>query len=149
MKGLIRPSIIQDPHNLHNRLRSADKVELDAAGVDPLFALLQGHLRSYPTCYTVVVQGQVAAMFGVAPGLSPEFGSVWLLGSDDLFKIRSQLIKESKGWLAKISEGYELIYNVVHEDNKVHIRWIDFLGFKFLRHVSPHIEFARIPPCVK
>tara|TARA_R110002020_G_scaffold2751_6_gene12924 strand:- start:1987 stop:2424 length:438 start_codon:yes stop_codon:yes gene_type:complete len=145
MKGNVRPSMIEDAYALHTKLRAADLLELTTLGVDPLESLVQGHLRAHPQAYSVVVKGQVAGMFGVCPGIEPKFGCVWLLGSEDLLEIQEQLLRDSKAWLDVISKDYDLIYNVVHELNSVHIRWIEFLGFKFLRHTSPHIEFARIP----
>ena len=87
-------------------------------------------------------------MFGVTPffGSTKEFrvGQIWLLGSDEIHNIRIQFLRESRHWLEEISESYDLICNVVHEDNELHHKWLKFLGFRFLNHQSPFIEFARI-----
>lgn len=139
----IRDSIIEDVHWLQGRLRDADMAELMAQSADPTAALVHGFFRSHPKCQTVVVDGEPAAMFGVVPGLDPEVGAIWLLGSSKLLKSQLWFLRNCKRELNKIISGYELVHNVVHEDNEVHIRWLRWMGFSFLRHVPPFHEFAK------
>ena len=56
-----------------------------------------------------------------------------------------QFLRESRTWLERIGSQYELLTNVVHEDNHLHHKWLRFLGFTFIRREKPFIEFARIP----
>jgi len=145
-----RLPIIPDCHYLAARLRKADLKDVAAAGYKPLDSLLHGYVYS-SECMTIALpDGTPAAMFGVAPlvvdGLS--IGSIWLLGTDELLAHRWKFLRESKYWLNRMSVGFDLMCNCVHRDNEEHIKWIRWLGFKFLRHTEsngePVIEFAKI-----
>jgi len=128
-------------------LREADLVELRAAHQHPMEALLAGQTLSVPHCWTVDVDGQPAAMFGVAkdprfPGVKA--GSIWLLGSDRLLNVSRWVVRNSKAWLDKLCEGFDVVGNRVHHENIVHIQWLRWLGFTFIRRDGPFIEFGRI-----
>lgn len=145
-----RNPIIPDCHYIAKRLRKADLKDVEAAGLKPLDSLLRGYVYS-KECMTICLpDGTPAAMFGVAPfkldNLS--IGSIWLLGTDELIAHKWTFLKESRYWLSRMSDGFDLLCNSVHKDNEVHIKWIKWLGFSFLRqtesHGEPVIEFAKI-----
>jgi hypothetical protein len=139
----VRLSQAEDCVSLAGQLRSADLKELEAHGVAPEAALHLGFAASTP-CYTIEHEGEPVAMFGVSPLPADHTGAVWLLGSDGIKNIRTRFLRESKKWLKEISRDYVLLTNVVHKENEVHIKWLKFLGFTFVRKVSVFIEFARI-----
>lgn len=131
---------------LEDGLREADLRELDANGQTPGFALMFSYKVSQ-RCYTILVDGRPAGMFGVAddirfPGVSA--GIIWLLGTPRLLMISRQFLRESRKHLADLSRGYSVLGNVVHRDNKVHIRWLEWLGFTILDSYGDQLEFARI-----
>lgn len=129
-------------------LRAADLVELRAGGSTVEKSLVTGFRTSTPHAYSVIVGQRCIAMFGVVPLPSYErFGAVWMLGTDDLIKIQGQFLKQSRHYLAKLSERFDAVGNAVHYQNSVHIRWLEWLGFTFLGRRGPFIEFARITPC--
>jgi hypothetical protein len=142
--ALVRHAHEGDVEDLDGRLRAADLKELAAHGVPGRGALFCGLADSSP-CYAIEHEGRCIALFGATahPG-DPGIGHVWLLGSDEVQEISFQFLRESKRWLAEISKPYSLVCNVVHEENRLHIRWLKFLGFRFLRREKPFIEFARI-----
>lgn len=127
------------------RLRPADLVELEAHGeTNTLVALLRAVRRSEKS-YTVWLDDLPAAIFGV--GRSPQdasVGVVWLLGTPEIETIKIQFLRESRKWLEEMSQGYDLLTNVVHEDNQLHIRWLKWLGMSFIRHQPPFVEFVKI-----
>lgn len=139
----VRKSVATDQTDLAPRLREADRVELDAHHAPAELALGMGFTFSRP-CLTIEHDGKPIGMFGVTPlaGVD-EVGQVWLLGSDEIAVIRVQFLRESKRWLKEISKDYEMLCNVVHEENTLHHRWLKFLGFSFLNHHRPFFEFAR------
>ena len=147
-----RLSIVPDCHLIAPRMREADKIEVKANGLNPFNALFLGYVHS-SICYTVVDEHNTPhAMFGCCelPD-SLNIASIWLLGTDDIFKHRVRFLKESKKYLNIISKSYDMTFNYVHVDNTLHIRWLKWLGFTFLREVSKHgvngenfYEFARI-----
>lgn len=140
----VRLSLEADIEDLEGRMRAADLVELKAHGVSAKLALRAGLVTSRP-CYSIEHQGRCIAMFGVTPDVTDAaIGLVWLLGSDEIQSISTQFLRESRRWLAEISTGYDLLTNVVHQDNHLHHKWLRFLGFSFVRREAPFIEFARI-----
>jgi hypothetical protein len=132
-------------------LRAEDLKELEAHKVDAETALRMGMKLSRP-CYTIEHNGKPIGMFGSSPHpMVPTVGIVWLLGSDEIASkdVRTRFLRESKEWLDEISTGYDLLCNMVHEENALHIKWLRFLGFNFIRAESPFIEFVRLNPlCV-
>lgn len=135
-----RPSDID--YMMSKGLRDQDAKELEALGVDPRPSLEHG-LKHSTECLTVVVDSSPCAMFGVVPH-EGRFGIIWLLGTDDLFKVSRRFLRESKHWLEHITKNYDLVGNVVHRGNTVSIRWLSWLGFTFLAEAKDLIEFARI-----
>ncbi|MCB9178960.1 MAG: DUF2833 domain-containing protein [Flavobacteriales bacterium] len=131
---------------LHYGLRDADRLECEAAGFDEGFAL-QESFKVTPDCRTVVYNNEPVGMFGVAPVPSSgvRVGLVWFLGTNGMSKITTRFLRESRQWLETISADYDLLTNIVHHGNTLHIRWLQWLGFVFLsRRAGPFIEFVRI-----
>jgi len=46
---------------------------------------------------------------------------------------RRTFLKESKAQLAKLHEQYPVLFNVVDARNEVHVRWLRYMGFTFIR----------------
>lgn len=126
------------------RLRMADLAEIKAhSNTEPLVSLQHGVYFSKP-CYTVVFKGQPAAIFGVVPVKSQDFGwdwpkghphpdgSVWLLGTDAVPMFGRQFLRYSKTWLDELAMRYRVLGNMVDIRNTTHVRWLKWLGFTML-----------------
>jgi hypothetical protein len=88
-------------------------------------------------CYAVVEGGQVLALFGAIPSARrPETGVVWLLGSEELAAHASFIVRSSKAWIAKLHERYRVLGNYVDARNEVHVRWLRWCGFTFVRRIE-------------
>lgn len=155
---IVRPSRGDDVQAMAPRLRSEDLAEIVAAsGQKAVDALGAGFVASRP-CMTVEYNGRPAAMFGVVPGEVeyPKLGNVWLLGTDDIHLFSRQFLRQSRAWLVEIAKGYDLIGNVVDERNDEHVRWLRWLGFRFIkRHATfghlglPFLEFVIVTENIK
>lgn len=135
----VRLATAEDVRDLAPRLRIADKAEICAStGERPVVALARGFADSTP-CYTAEFRGRPAAMFGAVPMFiedSPaRFGAVWLLGSDDIPLFRRRFLRHSRAWLSRVEAGFDVVGNVVDARNISHIRWLRWLGFRFVRTV--------------
>jgi len=145
-----RSSILPDCDFIAKRVRAADLYDVRAAGMKPLQSLLRGYVYSKEVRTICLPDGTPTAMFGVAPFKVDDLniGSIWLLGTDDIIQYRWKFLRESRYWLNRMSDGFDLMCNSVHKDNAEHIKWIKWLGFSFLRHTESHgeqvIEFAKI-----
>jgi len=126
-----------DADALAPRLRAADRREIEAAlGMDQTVVLRHG-VRASDPCHAVVVGGAVVALFGVVPSArSPEIGSVWLLASEAFAAHAFFIVRSSKVWIPKLHERYRVLTNFVDARNEVHIRWLRWCGFVFVRRVE-------------
>lgn len=147
----VRPAALADAEALAPRLRPADLREIAArSGEAPVEVLRRG--VGAGKCYAIESHsGDVVALFGVSPSHEPKLGIVWLLGSEELVRHKTTFLRHSREWLARLAEGYALLGNLVDERNTVHVRWLQWLGFRFLRRIplgrngETFIEFVRIP----
>jgi hypothetical protein len=133
----VRPADLLDADALAPRLRSADRREIEAAvGASPHAVLRHGVQASDP-CHAVVADGAVLALFGVVPvPESPHAGTVWLLASTDFAGQASFIVRSSRAWIARLHEQYRVLANYVDARNEVHIRWLRWCGFVFVRRVE-------------
>lgn len=147
MTATVRLATEADALYLSTRLRDADVLEIEAQGQDPETALLEGVRSPDPTYTAVREDGTPLLIFGTAPTSSPHLGSVWLLGSPCMKPHWIQILRETGSWIDRLGGKYRVLANVVHEENSVHIRWLKWAGFVFLRklHHKGHnfYEFAR------
>ena len=146
----VRPSLIEDARSLAPRLRQADLAEIQAhSGSDPRKSIEHGIRNSAPAM-TVLHKGLPAMIFGVAPcggsledtghhewpeGRPMIDGVIWLLGSDDLSIFSRQFLRHSRSWTADICTNYSCVGNIVDMRNYVHVRWLQWLGFKFMDRI--------------
>ena len=124
-------------------MRSEDVLEAYAAsGHGPLQALDTGLELSDP-CFTAWEGGVPLAIFGTVPTVigGRRFGTVWLLGTDRIRELPIPFLHQSKSWLARISQGCDMVGNVMDARNKVHERWLWWLGFHF---VCLHKEYGHL-----
>jgi len=121
------------PHIAAN-MRDADKIEIwYSSASTPTQALLNG-LNESEKCYTVLVDGVPTLMFGVVERcLLDRTGTVWMLGTDDIHKIKFGRREFSIMWrkVLELVKGYNIVDNYVHVDNETSIKWLEFMGFTF------------------
>ena len=90
-----------------------------------------------------VPNGKTAGMAGVGPE-----GQVWMLCTPAILEYPITFAREAKRFIESRPEP--LLWNIVDKRNKVHIKLLRFLGFKFLRKIShgpnnlSFIEFCRV-----
>lgn len=148
----VRPAQPGDALALAPRLRPADRMEIRARSGDaPLQALQQGIADSQPACAVLSRSGDVVAVFGVVP--HPHFaqaGIVWLLGADELVAEPRAFLRSAEYWIARLHRRYLVLGNFIDARNTVHLRWLQWLGFRTTRRIEqmgverrPFIEFQR------
>tara|TARA_Y100001937_G_scaffold21781_2_gene30753 strand:- start:1772 stop:2401 length:630 start_codon:yes stop_codon:yes gene_type:complete len=149
---ITRNSVYEDVGFISQNLRQADLDEIEALGRVPEQAIEESFFGSKPHSYTGEYQGVPMAMFGVVPfEENPKWGSIWLLGTDDVTDgAPISFLKWTKLFFPILIEPYEMVCNIVDKRNEVHIKWIKWLGFKFIREIThgpnkrTFYEFARL-----
>lgn len=122
-----------------NRLREADIAELNASRIDasPYDIVLES-VELSDWCNVVLIDGIPSIVFGVCPSAEKDSGVPWLLGTDDMDKIKRHLLIGCSSFIEKMLSKYSFLYNIVHCDNAKAIRWLEWLGF--------HVEKEFIGP---
>ena len=145
----VRAAAEVDVDFIARNMREADRMECAAYGKSPYLALSEGFQCSLP-CFTGMVDDRPVVMFGVVP-LGDGIGSIWLLGTDAITnEIPVAFLRWTKRLLPVLTEPLTLVCNAVDKRNVVHVKWLRWLGFTFIREVRlgpsdlPFYEFARL-----
>ena len=111
-------------------------------GLDPMEELTNV-AQSGSCVYFTKPNGKTAGMAGVG-----KEGDIWMLCTPVIYKYPVAFARGAKRFVESRTEP--LLWNVVDERNKVHLRLLKFLGFKFLQKISfgpnqlSFIEFCRV-----
>ena len=97
-------------------------------GHDPVEIIPQC-ARLGQTVYFTVPNGDLAGVAGVQPD-----GRIWMLCTPAIKKYPTTFAREAKRYVESRQE--KLLWNIVDKRNKVHIKLLRFLGFKFLRELK-------------
>lgn len=152
-KCKVRRARPEDAFHMAAHLRNEDLIEIRSFDNTrpPYRILLHGIEMSREDCWTIVdLSGEVIAIFG-AVNLGDGTGSVWLLGTHKIKKIKGEFLRHSLFWVEKLHQKYHILTNYIYAENHIHLKWIKWLGFKIIRKIEKHglldlpfYEFIRI-----
>lgn len=152
--GFVRYAEPADCEAIAKNMRPEDVAEVWASNRhSPLEALTVGYLQSNPPMTIIKNPDIPVGMFGSVPMSfgQPSSAGIWMLGTNEIWDVRFQFLRESRHWLEEVSKEYDLVYNVIDKRNELHIRWLKWLGFHLVREIPdfgpdeiPFIEFVRI-----
>lgn len=143
-----RPAVPSDVFTVASQLRPEDLQEVAAgSGRDPEEVLKAG--LGGKICMTIDSPIGPLGMFGAHGPKGGSEGAVWMLATTALPLAARSFLRQSRGCVAMMHQVYPLLYNVVDERNKVHIKWIRWCGFSFINRLPSHgieqrpfLEFA-------
>lgn len=152
MEIKIVQSTYQHAIDLAPVLRKSDVNEVMASGgMTPLEALASSVHHS-EVCWTALLDGQPHIMWGAArvPTPNGSMGVVWLLSSEEMYKITGRFIAESKNYVYEMFQTFDTLFNYVHAANIKSQQWLKMLGFDAVEYEAeygvakePFILFAR------
>ena len=141
---------LEDIKYLAPRLRQEDKQEILAgSGLIPYYALLNGFQNSVIVFTIFNPKNKPVGIFGV-DDLGNGVGGIWLLATKDLATIKIAFLKQCREVVKVLNQKYKILWNYVDCRNEVHIKWLKWCDFKFLRKTNygvlqkPFYEFIRI-----
>ena len=116
-------------------MRPADLAEVQAAsGRSPKEVLLQCFFEGQP-CMTICGEDdEPVGMWGVIP-VGEMLGGVWMLATNGLTKSGARqlsFLRQARRYVDQMQEEYPVLANCVDARNKVHIRWLRWMGFTFI-----------------
>lgn len=154
----VRETTPDDLVFLAPRLRAADVEEIRAGtGMEPGPALFLG-LRTSEKCFTMIDDAQVPlGVFGfvrykIHGPRTVNSAVAWMLCTDRLKENSLKFLKRCKDFFNEETKGYDLIWNHVDARNKLHIKWLKWMGFTFLNAYPagpkklPFYLFSKITP---
>ncbi len=158
MKIEIVQATLGHAESLAPRLRQSDMNEVMASsGSTPLVALTRSvELSGYDSCWTALLDGLPHIMWGAAPlPGSGNNGIVWLLSSEEMYRIPARFLKESATYVSRMLSKFDSLQNYVDARNIKSQQWLLRLGFhkvsvddEFGFERRPFILFKRDKPCV-
>ena len=143
MSKYIHPITFEAALEVASNLRPEDRREVEEGhGIDPIEYLpTMSQKPSY--VYFTVPDGKTAGMAGVG-----QEGDIWMLCTPDIHRYPITFAREAKRYVDSRTEP--LLWNIVDSRNKMHLKLLKFLGFKFLRKLKhgpnnvTFIEFCRV-----
>ena len=143
MSNYIHPITIEAAKEVGLNLRPEDRREVEEGyGTDP-YEWLLFKAQEGSCIYFSSPSGKAAGMAGVDQG-----GLIWMLCTPVIFENKSLFIRQAKRFIESREEP--LLWNIIDKRNTVHLKLLQFLGFKFLREFKhgpnqlTFIEFCRI-----
>lgn len=142
MSKYIYPATLEAALNVASNLLPDDRLEVvEGHGHDPENAIVVA-MHNSDSVYFRVPNDEIAGMAGVTKD-----GQIWMLCTPSILKYPHTFARESRKYVKSRKE--KLLWNIVDKRNKVHIKLLRFLGFKFLREVNhgpnnlPFMEFCK------
>lgn len=134
----IRAAQRRHAEELAPRMREADRLEcLASTGHDPLGALLLSLDLSRVAC-VALFDGEVGALFGVADGVQPQTGIVWMLTSDVVDEHWREFARRTRCELDVLNTQWQHLYNFVDARHTKALRWARWAGFG----IGPPVAFG-------
>jgi hypothetical protein len=149
----IHPATEDDVRFIAANMRQADIEEAGALGLSPLDALMLSHHHAIKSYTLISPDGEPIAITGVSPSsMGDVWGAIWLLGTGGIEKFPKTFLRNSIPVLDLLYEetGRTVFHNFAYAENDLHLKWLRWLGFKFIRTVNlpPHdkdfVEFVRL-----
>jgi hypothetical protein len=153
----VRRATLEDAETVAARIRPADRDECMAATGLPPELVLPQYVREGRECYAagLKLDDRAEILFGVDPVYGHDrIGIIWLVSTPRIEEQPVEFVVMTKNLLEEFHKDFDVLTNFMDERNERHIRWLKWMGFKFLRRVEkygaesrPFIEFAsvRIP----
>lgn len=145
--SVVKPT---DAHiaELAANLRRQDVEELQALGHDDLEQPIRDGVKISSWSYTILIEGRVAAIFGVAPlgSLLDSRGVPWALGTDLMWPNRRALARMARGYIAAMLREFPHLLNIVHAKNTAATAWLARCGFVLQppQPIGPHGELFHV-----
>jgi hypothetical protein len=145
----VRPALPEDAVALAPKLRPADLREIGIFNKTAIESLEDGINYSTKSYAIETPEDGVVGMFGVV-ATSANYGGVWLLASPGIERIKLTFLRHSAAWLRELARDFRVLGNMVDSRNTLHVHWLTWLGFRFLRKVpvpekgAELIEFAKL-----
>jgi hypothetical protein len=141
----IKKATLEEAYYVASNLRKEDWREcVEGHGLQPTHALPLSLLGDSDSVSFIVPDGRTAGLAGVQSD-----GRIWMLTTPAIHDFPVTFAREAKRFIDSREE--KILWNIVDKRNKVHLKLLKFLGFKFLREViygPNNLTFIEFCKCV-
>ncbi len=131
----IREATRDDATWIAPRLRPADRREVETVTGCPngfLGRAILGFRELSRECLVAErAPKEPCLIFGVSDTATTKSGSVWMLATPEICRLRLSVFKGAKRYLGRWLQVYRELTNVVDLRNLLHYRWLGALGAEF------------------
>ena len=97
-------------------------------GVEPAEGL-ERSFEASSLCWTILVDGRVAGMFGCSGG-EDGTGYAWMTTAPDVEKVRLRFIRQSRGYIDRMLQRHGTLVSYAHVENRPLLAWLQWSGFR-------------------
>ena len=133
MTHQIRKATVADAIAVATNLRPEDRKEMEAMGQDP-FQLVWGVLLCADSFAFTNYENQLAGVGGVLPD-SEGNAYIWTICTPHINSMGITFFRAAHRRIDELVEPYNMVYALCDSRNKLHHRFLKYLGFKALRTV--------------
>tara|TARA_R100001129_G_scaffold104546_1_gene71469 strand:+ start:470 stop:940 length:471 start_codon:yes stop_codon:yes gene_type:complete len=137
--GYVREATESDAIILAPFLREMDCIEITAvSGKNPLEGLLDVFSAPNAKVHSIVQNdGTIMGIFGVTDcAHGSGYGVPFLLASNQLEQHSKEFLRHCKKWVKELESEYPCLYNFIHTQNFVAMRWLQWCGFEVKQEVE-------------
>lgn len=132
----IRPAVLADVYALARTLREQDRIEVTDLGLTPAIAL-RACYRNAIIRRTAIVDGEIAAMWGMGGVMLSDIGHPWMLTAPPVEKVPIGFFKEAQRGCVEMLRLKRRLEGHVAANYTQACRFLDALGFA-LGTAEPH-----------
>ena len=137
MTVTFRPATPDEAAYIGSNLRPADRREHSVFTTEFPERSFRRAVESGQQVYAAHVGGNPCVLIGVHPD-SGGNGRVWLMSTPDVSQAPVAVLKETRKWRDRWLRRYPKLWNIVDARNRVHVRWIETVGFRLGDEVQVH-----------
>jgi hypothetical protein len=127
-----KPASKEDVQDIFLRLRTKDLEEAAASGIITPKESLEMSLKMSLYKISAFYDNQIFAMFGIVPtNLIGIKALIWMVGTDDINKIKFSFVKHTRRYVGLFLELYPVLENWVDERYLKAIKWLQICGAEF------------------
>lgn len=114
---------------LNMKLREADLKEISLSLLDAsVKRTLIRSIISSDEVYVMVAENNIIGIFGIK-SLDTNIAIPWMVSTDDLLKHQMRFLRGSRDVIRRWLAQWHTLFNAVHSENIVSIKWLKWLGF--------------------
>ncbi len=125
---LIRDAEIADVYALARNLRDGDRLEVASLGVTPAMGLRKS-FRNAVVRRTAIIDGEIAAMWGVGGSAVGNTGYPWLMTAPAVERIPVLFLRVARSELGRMRRRFHRLEGLVAAEYTMACRFLEVLGF--------------------